>query len=103
MSPSVASIILLAATAEQRSEHPIAKAILRCAKEQHSVSPLPLAENAALSFVGSGVSCESGLGRVLVGNRTFMKTQNVQFSSVVDSTMWTLETQGKVSFSRSTP
>jgi hypothetical protein len=97
--PSVSALMLLAATAEQCSEHPIAVAIMKNAREVQKVTPMPLAENAAVSFVGSGVSCESPLGRILVGNRTFMKTQEVDFSAVADSAMWTLETQGKVSCS----
>ena len=96
--PSVTALMTLAATAEQQSEHPLALAIMQSAREKFKVSPMPLAEHATVSFVGSGVSCECSLGHILVGNRTFMKTQGVNFSSVADSAMWTLETQGKVCF-----
>jgi P-type Cu+ transporter len=88
------SLLVLAATAEQRSEHPIAQAILRAAQSR-GISPLPLSEDASVSFVGSGVSCESGLGRILIGNRSFMKAQDVIFNAAADSTMWNLEIQGK--------
>ena len=88
------SIILLACTAEQRSEHPIALAVMKAGQE-HKISPLPLKENAAISYVGSGVSCDSSLGQILVGNRTFMKAQNVVLTAVADSAMWNLEIQGK--------
>ncbi len=94
-SPTASSIIMLAATAEQRSEHPIAEAIMKAAKEGHNVHPMPLAEDAAVSFVGSGVSCDSPMGRILVGNRTFMKSQNLILTPIVDSSMWNLEIQGK--------
>lgn len=88
------SIILIASTAEQNSEHPIALAVMKAAQE-HRVSPLALKENAAISYVGSGVSCECSLGKILVGNRTFMKAQNVTVTAVADSAMWNLEIQGK--------
>lgn len=88
------SMLVLAATAEQRSEHPIAQAIIRAAKSR-GINPLPLAEDASISFVGSGVSCESALGKILIGNRGFMKAQEVTVSAIADSAMWNLEIQGK--------
>lgn len=88
------SLIVLAATAEQRSEHPLAQAVMRAAQAR-GISPFPLAEDAAVTFVGSGVSCESPLGRILIGNRGFMKAQDIVVNAVADAAMWNLEIQGK--------
>lgn len=89
------ALILLAATAEQRSEHPLAKAILRAAREKYNVSPLPLPEDAALSFAGGGVSCDCALGRVFVGNRQFVQSRGITVSVSADMAMRQLEQQGK--------
>ena len=88
------SLLVLAATAEQNSEHPLAQAIVRAAQKKH-LQALPLAEDAAVSVVGSGVCCDSGLGRILVGNRGFMKAQDVTVTAAADAAMWNLEIQGK--------
>lgn len=88
------SLMVLAATAEQRSEHPLALAVMRAAKAR-GVTPLPLAEDAAISVVGSGVTCDCALGKILIGNRGFMKAQDIVVNAVADSAMWNLEIQGK--------
>lgn len=87
-------LLLLAATAEQCSEHPIAAAILRAAASR-KISALPLQENASVMFVGSGVSCSSSLGVIAVGNRNFMRSKDITLTAAADSTMWNLEIQGK--------
>ncbi len=89
------SLLQIAATAEQASEHPLARAILYSAL-QRNLYLQKLRENAAKSHIGNGVSCECDvIGAILVGNRGFMEEQGVAVPSVVDSAMWDLEVQGK--------
>lgn len=70
-------LLRLAATAEQSSDHPLSRAVLDAAKARHLELPT-LAENATVSFVGSGVRCDTGKGVVLVGNRALMEEQQVR-------------------------
>lgn len=91
---SKARLILLAASAEQCSEHPLAQAVLRCA-EKRKIVPMPLQENASVMFVGSGISCLTPMGTVCVGNRAFMKTKGIVVNAAADAAMWNLEIQGK--------
>lgn len=67
-------ILKLAASAEQQSEHPVAKAI----RAAWSGEALP-AENFA-SVTGKGVSASIGGHKVLLGNRLLMEENNIDFS-----------------------
>jgi len=91
---AIQRLLLLAATAEQTSSHPLAKAILNAASNK-GILPLPLLENACISYVGSGISCTCSLGIILIGNRQFMNAQNLVVNAAADSIMWNLEIQGK--------
>lgn len=87
-------LLWLAATAEQMSEHPLARAVLQAA-EARELALEPVAEDAATSFVGSGLTCDTSVGRVMVGNRGFLEQQGVTVVSELDAAMWNLEVQGK--------
>ena len=79
-------LLRLAATAEQDSEHPIAKAILRAAKEKGEIVTIvtmiitttgitipSLPDKAINNFVGNGIRCNCSDGNnIFVGNRSFM-------------------------------
>lgn len=69
-------VLRLAATAEQSSDHPLARAVLEAARQRHLELPA-LSEDATVAFVGSGVRCDTGKGVVLVGNRALMEEQQV--------------------------
>lgn len=87
-------IVLLAATAEQGSEHPLASALLDAAKGLGM--PLPrLQENAFERFDGMGIACKTSDGLVRVGNRLFMIENKIPLSSTLEEMMITLEHQGK--------
>lgn len=88
-------LLQLAASAEQMSEHPLAKAILRSAQARNIVLLDLSGERAAVSHVGSGVRADCALGAILVGNRGFLEAEGVALPSAVDSVMWDLEVQGK--------
>lgn len=70
-------VLLLAATAEQGSDHPLSRAILDAARNKNMHLP-PLKEDATVLHVGSGVRCETDVGVVLVGNRLLMEAQGVR-------------------------
>ena len=105
--------LLLAASAEQASEHPIGRALLRAAAA-HGLTPLPLAPGAkASTVVGGGVvaavavessSGSNGKGNgksggvaltVAAGNLRLMQQQGVAVASSVESQIGLLEAQGK--------
>eukprot|EP01031_Cornospumella_fuschlensis_P029002 gene29002-35007_t len=87
-------ILQLAATAEQSSDHPIAQAILKATSKKGLV-PLPLPPDSSVVSVGSGLMCSSSIGEICVGNRNFMRQQNISINAAVDTAMWNLEIQGK--------
>jgi len=83
-------VLALAAAAEQKSEHPIAKAILRKATAE-GIVPQP-----ALDFVmeiGRGVSAVIGAQKVSVGNTRLLK--EISASATVKSAAETQESMGR--------
>lgn len=68
------TVIELAAAAERRLEHPIARAIARLATERRVAVPKV---TRSADSAGLGVEVEAELGRVLVGSRRFMETHAV--------------------------
>jgi Cu+-exporting ATPase len=87
-------LIRLAATAEQGSEHPLARAILESAKRKQIQIPF-LAEGSFEIFPGNGIRCQSPDGVILVGNRSFVESNSLIIDTNIDSAMWDLEIQGK--------
>eukprot|EP01041_Mallomonas_annulata_P010544 gene10544-21984_t len=89
-----ATLIRLAAVAEQGSDHPAARAILYAAE----IANIPLENLAAEAFgntPGSGIRCDAKDGRIAVGNRAYMLSNAVVVTAHADATMWDLEVQGK--------
>jgi len=72
---STDAVVGLAAAAERRIEHPIARAIARLATERRVALPKV---KQAVDSTGLGVEVEAELGRVLVGSRRFMESRGVE-------------------------
>jgi len=84
-------ILLLAAVAEKRSEHPLAEAIVKKAKTEGIDVPDPDGFN---SISGKGVEAKLKGDTILLGNRTLMKDKNVVFADM-ENKLNELEAQGK--------
>ena len=77
--PNVSATLLLgtAATAESRSEHPIAKAILRKASQ----SGIPYEDSGEFDYTpGKGIVASSEGDEIVVGNHTFLLERGVQLN-----------------------
>ena len=84
-------ILLVAATAERGSEHPLAKAVVREAQMRR----LPLGDPGAVEArPGRGLQATVAGQRVLLGNRTLLREEGIPFGSA--EAVWErLESQGK--------
>lgn len=75
-------VLQLAAIAEQRSEHPLGKAIVNKAAEQKLAVPSP----DAFEYVpGKGISCSSDHLEILVGNGAFLADNGVSLNGNIAS------------------
>jgi Cu+-exporting ATPase len=84
-------VLRYAAIAEKGSEHPLAEAILKRAKEAN----VTLADAESFEALpGRGVQCTVDGKTVLLGNRKLMQEKNVPTAGLED-TLTTLESQGK--------
>ena len=67
-------VLQLAAIAEQHSEHPLGKAIVRKARERN----LPLREYADFRYYpGKGLTCSEGESEIVVGTRTLLNQHDI--------------------------
>jgi cation-transporting P-type ATPase C len=73
------SVLAYAATAEARSEHPLARTLLEAAREK---GIHPQKTKAAVEVIGRGVRAEAGSRTILVGNRSFMEEEGVGVSGL---------------------
>jgi len=101
--PTVTTVILadeisenellnLAASVESNSEHPLAVAIVKGAKERGlAIEPVPDFQ----STTGKGVSGRVGPRHVLVGREEFLRSLNIAGIEKIDSTARELQTQGQ--------
>lgn len=87
-------LLRLTASAESKSEHPLGKAIVECAKEQ-SVE-LGECNNFKMS-VGKGISAEVDERVLYCGNEKFMNENGVEINGVVKAELEKLRLQGKAS------
>jgi Cu+-exporting ATPase len=71
---SIESVLEAAATAERRSEHPLARAVLRKASAQGIVASDP---DVFHYTPGHGIACQAGGEEVLVGSRTLLRDRSV--------------------------
>jgi len=84
-------ILLFAAIAEKRSEHPLAEAILKKAKEQNIEVPDPESFN---SISGKGVEIKYNGETILLGNRSLFEEKKISVLDLEEK-MKGLEAQGK--------
>jgi P-type Cu+ transporter len=77
---STDTVLLLAASLEQASEHPLARAIVRGAQERN-IALLPVTEFA--SVTGAGISGRVDGRQVLVGTLTFLRENGVRAARTV--------------------
>ncbi len=76
-----AELLTVAASAEQMSKHPAARALTEVAKEANL--PLAAADNFQ-ETPGKGVTATVNSGKVMIGRDTFLKENNVNIATVPD-------------------
>lgn len=87
-------LLSLTASAEAKSEHPLGKAIVACAKTKG----VPLMESTAFKMTtGRGILAEIQNHKLLCGNEKFLKENGVAIDAPVSSTLERLREQGKAS------
>lgn len=86
------SLLQLAASAEALSEHPLAEAIVRAAKER-SLQLLP-AENLQ-AIAGKGIRAQVGGAALVIGKRRFLEEQGLTISAVVEEATQSLSKAGQ--------
>lgn len=85
-------VLQLVATAESQSEHPLAQAIVQGVKDK-GISLLEVDSFEALP--GFGIRAEIGEQEIFVGTRRLMKEQHVSIPGETETSMETLEQDGK--------
>jgi len=86
------TLLKLVASVERNSQHPLAEAIVRRAREKD----IEMAENKHFdTFGGKGVIATVEGFEVLVGNRTLFKERNISYSKEVEENMLQLENEAK--------
>lgn len=87
-------LLSLAASAEAKSEHPLGKAIVTCAKTRE----VPLAESATFRMTtGKGILAEVRDHKLLCGNEKFLVENGISIHDEARSALERLRTQGKAS------
>lgn len=85
------SLLALAASAQQGSEHPLSRAVLRIAKEKElALSPI----DSFLSIPGQGLSAVAGGRNLRIGNRRLMGAANID-TAALESAVAALEELGR--------
>ena len=76
-------LLQLAASVEQYSEHPLARAIVRAANGKHTQ---PQAATNFIAYNGKGVSAEIAGEKLLIGNRRWLDEQGIDCSALATAT-----------------
>ncbi len=84
-------VLLYAAIAEKRSEHPLGEAVLNKAKQRQLKVPAP---NKFNTITGKGIEAHHQNKIILLGNRNLMKDKKISFG-MVEEEVQELEQQGK--------
>ena len=88
------SLLSLAASAEAKSEHPLGKAIVACARAKK----IPIVEAASFKMItGKGIFAEAEGRKLICGNEKFLIENGVLIDDKVQSALEQLRTQGKAS------
>ncbi len=87
-------LLSLAASAEAKSEHPLGKAIVACAREK----AVPIVESAGFQMTaGRGIYAEVLHRKLLCGSEKFLAEKGVRIAGDVQTALEGLRTQGKAS------
>jgi Zn2+/Cd2+-exporting ATPase len=89
---SASSILLIAASLEQQSEHPLGKAIITHAKEQGIELETPLNFTA---YPGKGIAAKFGENLYFVGNKRLFTDQNMTINNSTESLLSEIEKLGQ--------
>lgn len=88
------ALLSMTASAEVKSEHPLGKAIVACARER----AVPVLDpNEFHMTAGKGVQAQVDGKNLLCGNETFLSDYGITISGEVSSTLEQLRSQGKAS------
>ena len=88
------ALLSMAASAEIKSEHPLGKAIVSCARER----AVPVLDpNIFHMTAGKGVQAQVDGKNLLCGNETFLSDHGVAIDGAISSTLEQLRSQGKAS------
>ena len=85
-------IVQMAAVAEKHSEHPLAKAVLNCAKEAGLETPEP--EEFKVE-IGRGVIAQWKGASIAVGQVDFLRGKGIRFSTEMEATILSQTQQGR--------
>ena len=87
-------LLALAASAEAKSEHPLGKAIVACAKSNE----VELADSTEFKMTsGKGISAEIAGRTLYCGNETFIREYGIPITEEIEAALECLRTQGKAS------
>ncbi len=92
LSENSEQVLLIAASLEQHSEHPLAKAIVAKAREQGIELQTPTKFRA---IPGKGIEAKLGESLYFVGNRRLFADQGISLSPEAESLLVEMETQGR--------
>lgn len=88
------ALLSMIASAEAKSEHPLGKAIVACAKTRNV--PI-LASDIFKMTAGKGIYAEIGNRKLFCGNEAYLNENSVVLSEEIKQTIEALRTQGKAS------
>ena len=88
------AFLSLAASAEAKSEHPLGKAIVACAKERN----VPILESDSFKMSsGKGIYAEVNGKKLLCGNENFLMDSGIRIDPAIQKALEELRGQGKAS------
>ena len=86
------TLLSLTSSAEARSEHPLGKAIVACARQRTVPIPEPTIFKMA---AGKGICAEVGDKRLLCGNESYLLHHGAEIGRMIQDTLQELRAQGK--------
>lgn len=88
------TLLSLAASVESKSEHPLGKAIVKCAKQKE----IPVVESTSFKMTaGRGVAAEINGRALLCGSERFLEENRITLTTTIAATLERLRTEGKAS------
>lgn len=88
------TLLSLAASVESKSEHPLGKAIVECAKQKE----IPVVESTSFKMIaGRGVAAEINGRALLCGSERFLEENGITLTATIAATSERLRTEGKAS------